>query len=223
MSTLRRTGVLLFVGILVFGILPGIAAAQIDTPGEEATNNLFLLVLVPAIAIGVLVQVLLVVAIVKFRRREGHTTPPSNPKTHDPTLEAVWTIAPAIILLFVGLATFQALGVTDVIPENPDVVVTVRGFQWFWEFTVDEGGNTTTTTGEFTVKVGQTVKLVVVSDNVAHSFWILDFGFKLDAIPGHENVGWFQALNPGDFLIRCAEFCGVGHPAMVATIHVLPA
>jgi len=210
-------------GVSVLALAALTAAAPYQTPGEEATDRLFLIVLVPAIVIGVLVQLLLVVAIVRFRKRKGHATPPANPKVHDAKLEAAWTVAPAVILAIVGLFTFQALQVTDAIPDDPDVVVRVVAHQWAWNFEVTENNTTRMSTGEFTVKVGQTVVLHVESADVAHSIWIVDFGLKVDALPGRRNVVWFQALDPGDYVIRCAEFCGVGHSAMVATIHVVAA
>ncbi|MGQ0796899.1 MAG: cytochrome c oxidase subunit II [Methanobacteriota archaeon] len=199
-------------------------AAAGDTPGETATDELFFYVLVPAIAISILVMFLIGYAVLRFRKRRGRTTPPANPKTHDTTLEATWTIVPAVILAVVGLLTFQTLQVTDTIPEDPDLVVRVTGHQWFWTFSVeDRNGTVTNTTGAFTVKVGQTVVLLIESVDVVHSLYIPGFGLKVDAFPGRQNVYWFRALEAGDFVIRCAEFCGLNHADMTAILHVEPA
>ena len=73
------------------------------------------------------------------------------------------------------------------------------------------------------MKVGQVVKLLLQSVDVAHSFYIVAFGLKIDVIPGHVNVYWFKALTAGTFEIHCAEFCGRQHYTMVATLHVTPA
>jgi cytochrome c oxidase subunit 2 len=224
MSAARRLG--LFVPAVLVGVFAALAtgAAAANTPGQAATQDLFLLVLVPALGIGILVQGLILYAVLRFRRRRGHTEPPSHPKTHDSKLEAAWTIIPAVILLVVGLATFQTLVVTDAIPASPDVIVTATGQQWFWQFSVYDvlAGTYVNTTGDFTVEVGQTVKLLVHAVDVAHAVWIPAFGLKVDAIPGHENVYWFRALNAGDFELYCAEFCGLNHYAMAAVIHVDP-
>src|SRR2546428_13080314 len=77
------------------------------------------------------------------------------------------------------------------------------------------------TTGAFSVKAGLTVKLILRSFDVAHSFYLPDFLFKIDVIPGHTNTYWFQSLQPGDYAIRCAEFCGLNHYTMTATLHVV--
>jgi len=71
------------------------------------------------------------------------------------------------------------------------------------------------------VKAGLTVKLILRSFDVAHSFYLPDFLFKIDVIPGHTNTYWFQSLQPGDYAIRCAEFCGLNHYTMTATLHVV--
>lgn len=193
------------------------------SPGQEAVDQLFILVLIPAVGIGVLVMALLTYAVIKFRTRKGHAQGPASPKTHDRRLETLWTVIPAIILLVVGIATFQTLQITDTIPENPDVIVEVTGHQWFWEFNVTQAnGSSVHTNGEFTVTVGQVVRLVIKSSDVAHSLYIPAFNLKVDAIPGHENVYWFQPLREGEYAIHCAEFCGLSHYLMTGTLHVLP-
>jgi cytochrome c oxidase subunit 2 len=224
MSRSRRF--VLSIAALVFGLslLGGRVRADELTPGQGATDQLFYLVLVPAVGIGVFVMALVAYAVIKFRVRKGHTVGPMDAKTHDRKLETLWTIVPAIILVVVGVAAFQTLVVTDTIPQNPDAVVTVTARQWTWNFTVRyAGGLIENSTGGFTVKEGQTVKLVFMSIDVAHAFWIPAFDLKLDVIPGHLNVYWFKALKAGNYEIRCAEFCGLGHYSMVATLHVIPA
>ena len=209
--------------LLALELLAPVARADPVSPGEEATSQLFILVLVPAIAIGVLVMGLLTYAMVKFRVRKGNTTGPAAPKTHDRRFETLWTVIPAIILLVVGIASFQTLVKTDTIPTNPDVIIEVNAHQWFWNFNVTYVRNGTwfNTTGSFAVPAGLVVKLVLRSFDVAHSFYLPDFLLKIDVIPGHANVYWFQALKPGEYAIRCAEFCGVRHYTMTATLHVI--
>ena len=113
-----------------------------------------------------------------------------------------------------------------------DVIVEINAHQWYWNFNItyiadgkwlNGTGSFTSlnTTGAFTVKAGLTVKLVLRSFDVAHSFYLPDFLFKIDVIPGHINTYWFQSLQPGDYAIRCAEFCGLNHYTMTATLHVV--
>lgn len=235
MSGLRRFSLL---APSLAAVLPflggGVLADGGLTPGQEATQQLFYLVLIPAVGIGVLVMALLTYAMIKFRIRKGHTQAPSNPKTHDRRLETLWTVIPAIILLIVGVAAFQTLVVTDTIPPNPDVIVEVNAHQWYWNFNVTYVANGTwlnvsggftwlNSTGVLTVKAGLVVKLVLRSFDVAHSFYLPDFLLKIDVIPGHTNVYWFRGLQAGYYRIQCAEFCGVAHWTMTATLHVVSA
>jgi cytochrome c oxidase subunit II len=222
MSAVRRSFLPVASLVGMATLLAGGARAQALTPGQEATQQLFYLVLVPAIAIGVLVMALVAYAVLKYRVRPGHTVGPVNAKTHDRKLESLWTVIPALILLVVGIASFQTLVVTDTIPPNPDVTVIVTARQWTWSFNVTYPNGTFTTpqAGVFTVQVGQVVKLVFESVDVAHAFSIPAYSLKVDVIPGRENVYWFKALAAGDFEIHCAEFCGLQHYAMVAMLHV---
>ncbi len=232
MSGPRRLAMVASALLLLAVFLGGYSAAQGVSPGEEATQELFYLVLIPAIGIGVFVMILIAYAVLKFRVRKGHTTGPLNPPTHNRRLETLWTVIPAIILVIVGAAAFQTLLVTDAIPLNPDVIVQINAHQWYWNFNMTFVRNNTwlnstgdfrylNTTGELTVKVGLVVKIVMRSFDVNHAFYLPDFDLKIDVIPGHVNVYWFQALQPGDYRIQCAEFCGLNHYTMLATLHVV--
>ncbi len=225
MSGPRRLSLL---ALSLAGALPFLGGGALAdgglTPGQEATQQLFYLVLIPAVGIGILVMALITYAVIKFRVRKGHTQGPANPKTDDRRLETLWTVIPALILLVVGVAAFQTLVVTDTIPQNPDATVTVTARQWSWNFNVTyRDGSYVNTTGGFTVKEGLVIKLVFQSLDVAHSFYIPAYDLKVDVIPGHLNVYWFKPLQAGDFEIHCAEFCGLSHYSMVATLHVTSA
>lgn len=228
MSGLRRSSFLAVTLLGAAALLAGGARAQPLTPGQEATQQLFYLVLVPAIGIGILVMALVAYAVVKFRVRPGHVMGPVNAKTHDRMLESLWTIIPALILLVVGAAAFQTLVVTDIVPPNPDVTICVYGQQWAWSFYATNGTCPRELPGDaiggaFSVSVGQVVKLVFQSVDVAHAFSIPAYSLKVDVIPGRENVFWFKALQEGEFEVHCAEFCGLRHFSMVALLHVMPA
>jgi cytochrome c oxidase subunit II len=225
MSGLRRS---FLAAAVLLGLLASVSetarAQPVLTPGQEATEQLFYLVLIPAMGIGILVMVLVAYAVLKFRVRPGHTEGPAHAKTHDRKIEALWTVIPALILLFVGVVAFQTLIVTDTVPPNPDVTVLVTAQRFAWSFNITyPNGTFFANQSTLTVSVGQTVKLVFQSIDVAHSFYIPAFELKIDVIPGHANVYWFKPLQAGTFEIHCAEFCGLRHFSMIALVHVLPA
>jgi cytochrome c oxidase subunit 2 len=218
--------------VLFVPMLGGTADAAPISPGQAATEQLFYLVLVPGVAIGVLVMALVVYAVLKFRVRKGHTEGPANPATGNRRLEAAWTIIPAIIVLVVGIAGFQTLLATDTLPRDPDVIIEINAHQWYWNFNItyvrngmwlNSTGNFKylNTTGAFTVKSGLTVKILLRSFDVNHAFWLVPFDLKVDVIAGHTNLYWLQALQAGDYPIRCAEYCGLNHYSMSATLHVV--
>src|SRR5213593_5314429 len=174
MSGLRGIGLVVLALALSVGFLGGSARAQGISTGQQATDQLFYLVLVPAVAIGILVMALVAYAVLKFRVRKGHTEGPQNPQTNNRRLETMWTVIPAIILVIVGIAAFQTLITTDTIPQNPDVILQINAHQWYWNFNITYVRNGTwlnstgqfsyeNTTGAFTLKAGLLVKLVLRS------------------------------------------------------------
>src|SRR5205809_6666291 len=164
MSGPRRSLLLAAALLMVLATAASGRAQPPVTPGQGATGQLFYLVLVPAVAIGVLVMVLVAYAVLKFRVRPGHTTGPAVAKTHDRKLETAWTIIPAVILVVVGVAAFQTLVVTDTVPSNPDLTMCVFAQQWAWGFVSTNGTSPSVASAQlrfpprhFTVNVGPSV------------------------------------------------------------------
>jgi cytochrome c oxidase subunit 2 len=116
------------------------------------------------------------------------------------------------------------------------MTVSVVGFRWNWEFGyIQQGAN-----GKEVVKAqvvgrpGQPAVLVLPTDrsilfketsaDVIHSFWIIEFNFKRDVIPGRVNEFEVSKITrPGTFIGRCAELCGVDHDRMDFIVKVVPA
>ncbi len=197
------------------------ASAAPASTSEAQISNLFWIVAILAVAIGTFVGVIMIVTILKFRVRKGYTAPRANLKTANHTLEAAWTIVPAIILLVIGVLAFETLTFTDTVPQHADVTVTAIGHQWFWEFWTNyTNGPSIHTVGNLSLKSNLTVRLYVESVDVAHSLFIPALGVHLDAIPSHVNELWFQPTLPGTYDIVCTQFCGLSHYAMVGTLTV---
>ena len=102
-------------------------------PGRQKIDNLFIPILTLAIVIGILVLAATVFAAIKFRHREGK---PDNPKQiHGNTpLEIGWTIVPALILAVVAVPTISTLWDLAERPKGPNVLQSVDGKQWWWQF-----------------------------------------------------------------------------------------
>jgi cytochrome c oxidase subunit 2 len=108
------------------------------------------------------------------------------------------------------------------------VVVNVLGFQWSWQFSYPQYGVTTTgyMVGEgplpvLEIPAGETVRFNLASQEVVHSFWVPDFLFKRDVIPGHPNHFEITATRTGTFTGHCSELCGLYHSKMLFTLKVV--
>ncbi len=197
------------------------AAAPNDSTGMQEISNLFWIVAILGVAIGVFVGIVMVITILKFRIRKGHDKPTFNPNRSSHKLEAAWTIIPAIILLVIGMLAFQTLAFTDTLPQHPDVYVAAIGHQWYWEFWVNyTNGTHVHSVGDLSVPSNVTILMNVTSVDVDHSIFIPALGVHMDAIPGHLNQVWFKPTMPGEFHIECTQFCGLNHYAMVGTLTV---
>ena len=161
----------------------------------------------------VLVEVALIYTIFKFRHREGAPTPK---QVHgNTTLEIIWTIAPALILVLIAVPTVRTIFRTQA-PAVPDALqVEVIGHQWWWEFRYPEYG--VRTANELYLPVGRTVNLTLRSNDVIHSFWVPQLGGKRDLITNRTNYLWFtpdSSLESTVWNGFCAEFCGPSHANM---------
>jgi cytochrome c oxidase subunit 2 len=193
--------------------------AQVDqvTNQGDTFNDLWPVFLTGAVLIVLLIWGLTVWSVVKYRRRRDATENPDQTQYHVP-LEVTYTAIPLLIVAV--LFVLSVRGERDVtrLSSNPDVVVEVLGFQWQWQF--DYEGEDVLVSGipdrppTMVVPVGATVRLQLVADDVIHSFWVPEFLEKRDLIPGRVNEVDVRVTEPGRWVGRCAEFCGLDHAAM---------
>ncbi len=139
--------------------------------------------------------------------------------TENHKLEIVWSVLPLILcgVIFVwGYIGFLKISV----PPANAMEIHVVGKKWLWQF---EYPNGTKTIGELVVPVNESVKLIMTSEDVIHSFFVPNFRIKRDVIPNRYSRVWFNAVRTGNFQIFCTEFCGDGHSDMLGTVRVLTA
>ncbi len=143
-------------------------------------------------------------------------------------LEIAWTIVPTVLLAVISVFTLVALfALDDVKASDEDVVVTVIGQQWWWEYQYHLDGNTDSppdfvTANELVIPVGVDIALDIKSRDVIHSFWIPKLNGKRDAVPGRSHDWVIQADEPGRFRGQCTEFCGLSHGYMKMVAVALP-
>ncbi len=222
---MARRGAFLLLGCLAILALAG--SAQASSPSERQIQELFWAITWFALAVSAIVYGALFYFL--WRYRQGASPPrPSGPEGHsegDRKLEILWTTFPIVILVIITLISFPVLLYTDSIPPA-DATIHVTGERFTWRFKYEEPGvdelNWTETIGEAWFQRGIVVVFKVTSaqNDTIHSFALPQLGVKIDAIPHKVNTVWTRVDVAGDYLTQCAEFCGIGHHGMRATIHV---
>lgn len=214
----------------------------------EYTKDLWNGAWLAAAIVGVFVWGLILWAVVRYRRRDEDEVPTQT--RYNLPIEVLYTIAPLIVIaaLFFFTVDTQRLVTAGAYQSNPELPgqglagspvadgaghqILVVGQKWAWTFSyIHEpalGGDTDVydvgTPEEFTdlyLPVDEPVTFTLTSPDVIHSFWIPEFYFKLDDIPGKENSFTMTPTREGTFLGRCAELCGVYHSRMLFNVHIV--
>jgi cytochrome c oxidase subunit 2 len=169
------------------------------------------------------VQITLIVFLFLYRHREGRRATYTHGNT---TLEIAWTIAPAVLLVILAFVSRSVWA--DIKQHVPpaEVVAQVTAKQFNWEIAYPGLDGKLGTEDDVTmdndlhVPVGKTVRLLLKSRDVIHSFFIPNLRFKQDTVPGHDIPAWFKVTKPGKYEVPCAELCGFGHSGMRGWLHV---
>jgi cytochrome c oxidase subunit II len=199
----------------------GFAPQPPESPNAQGITDTYWFVLALTGAVFVIVEAALIVFIIRFRGR-GRSRDVEGPQIIGHSrLEVIWTIIPVVILAVIaGFVFYKLPGIhnTPSASAADKLQIRVEGHQFYWRFVYPDG---TTAIDDLRVPVNRVVELSITSPDVAHSWWIPKLGGKTDAIPGRTNHSWFQAERTGVFHGQCAEFCGIQHAAMRATVEVL--
>jgi len=193
----------------------------VTTQGQD-TFRLWQGSVIAALVVGVIVWGLIFYVIIRFRRRDDEI--PSQHAANIP-LEIGYTLVP--ILIVAGLFYFTVTTQQRVtrIAANPAVQVEVTGFQWGWKFQYAGTDVTVSSEGDsrpvLVLPVDQTTRITLQAVDVIHGFWVTDFLYKRDAIPGMVNTFDVHPVRTGTFLGHCSVFCGLRHTNMLFEVSVL--
>lgn len=222
----------LWLCIVIFTLLlgnPGSAMAK-GMLGPEGANaaaisNVFLFVVAVCTVIFFSVSIPLVIFIYRFRERldDGETEPPQIYGSEP--IEVAWTLAPAMVVMVIGLVTVRSIIDLREIPSGPHAEkVRVVGHQWWWEFEYPGYGFTTANEMVIpvsTAKQARPIALQLESADVIHSFWVPSLAGKTDNVPGKTNRMWIQGDVETTYSGRCAEYCGTQHTKMLFRVDVV--
>jgi cytochrome c oxidase subunit 2 len=153
----------------------------------------------------------------KYRAKKGvdHSTPRIEGNHF---LEAIWTIVPTIVCIFIGTYGILIFKEMRSVPDDA-LVVNVTGKKWNWTFQYENGKQLV---GEAVIPVDRHVKFVLTSKDVLHSFFVPVMRVKSDAIPNRYTYVTFKPVKTGDYNIFCTEYCGMDHSQMLAKLKVVP-
>src|SRR6476659_2355601 len=218
-------GIALLAAAVAPTALAQFAPVSPESPNADKIRSGYLFISFFALAIFVVVEAVLVVFIVRYRRRNRPRFEDGAQVHGASNLELAWTAAPVVILFLIATFIFVELpGIKDIpaaTAGEPQVDVKVTGRQFYWQFEYPNGA---VSIDHLRAPVGVPVRLDVTSPDtdVIHSWWIPALGGKIDAIPGRVNETWFKASKTGTYTGQCAELCGLEHARMLASVEVMP-
>lgn len=228
--TLTRLVTLLALVVMAVGVLLPAVGAQSpyttispQSPQAEDVQWLYRIVFFLALLVFIGVQIAIVMTVMRYRRRANDKRPE---QLHgNSTLEIVWTIIPAIVLLAIFIPTVRTIYAHADDVEEGNFTVEVYAKQWWWEIHyADNTGEAAgvVTANDIVVPQGKNVVFELYSNNVIHSFWVPQLSGKLDVVPGHANKLPIDTENVGMYFGQCAEFCGDSHALMRFKVIVQP-
>jgi cytochrome c oxidase subunit 2 len=178
-----------------------------------------------AIPVGVIVYGLILWSVFRYRRRARDDGSLPKQTRYAVGLEITYTLIPVVLVAALFGFTYHAEQKVDRIDPHPAVVVNVDAFQWQWRFTYPDAGVTIVGTPgrppTLVLPAGETTRIVLKSEDVVHAFYVSDFLFQRQAIPGVTNVFDLTIPNAGRWPGACSLYCGLDHTSMTFAVQAV--
>ncbi len=149
------------------------------------------------------------------------------------TLECIWTLIPALILIQVAAPSLILLYILDE-RRSDRLTIKVIGHQWYWSYEfrdfwhlngpvrfdsfilpeeerLDSSFRLLDVDRRVPAPFGANIRILVRRADVLHAWTIPSLGVKADACPGRLNQIKFVRHRPGIFFGQCREICGANH------------
>ena len=204
----------------------------------ERAADLHNLLLIIITGITVLVLALLTYTCLRFRESKNPT--PSK-TSHNTLIEVIWTVAPVVILLIIAVPSFKLLYYMDRTDET-DMVIKVTGAQWYWNYEyldeqiafdsymietedlVDGQKRLLDVDNPMIVPEGTRIKLLVVGNDVLHSFFMPAMAVQVYTVVGRTNEAWIDVpMGEKTYYGQCNQICGINHSYMPIVIKAVSA
>ncbi|MEX0893785.1 MAG: cytochrome c oxidase subunit II [Gemmatimonadota bacterium] len=198
-----------------------------STYGADIDRMFYAIVILTGV-VFVVVEVLLLWFLIRYRGREGRRAVHTHGNMR---MEILWTAATAIIVVVIGVGSrglWLEIKSPDRFPEpGISLDVTAKQFEWNVTYPGADGvlgsPDDFTARNRFNVPVGTPVHVTLRAEDVIHSFFLPELRFKQDVVPGMEIPAWFEVTTAGEYVVGCAELCGLGHYRMMGTMTALDA
>lgn len=195
-----------------------LAAQEAASRTAVQVDAVFVFIAAVSLFFFLLVEGMLVYFALKYRRRKGEEAAALSDVRSNALLEAIWIVIPSLVVVaffYYGYVVFRDM--RRPVPGAADVNVVARQFSY--EFRYPDGRKGV---NELRVAQGRPVKLVMISEDVIHGFFIPDYRIKQDILPGQYTTLWLSPDRAGTYEIFCTQYCGVGHSTMRARLVVMP-
>nr|WEI30804.1 cytochrome c oxidase subunit II [Rhipicephalus turanicus] len=152
-------------------------------------------------------------------------------------IEIIWTIIPAIMLIFIAIPSLHLLYLTDE-TFNSQISIKILGHQWYWSYEYSDFNKEfdsfmipesemmknsfrlLDTDNNLVIPINTNIKYLISSMDVIHSWTIPSLGIKMDAVPGRLNQSFSISSRPGLYYGQCSEICGANHSFMPISLEI---
>lgn len=180
---------------------------------------------IAAWGVGIFTWALMLWASFAYLRRWRRNRDMPAQTAYNLPLELLYTLVPLVMIIGLFAFTIRVQTPVVAVENNQKQTVNVVGFRWSWGFNyLDQqvwDSGTPDARPTLWLPVDEKVKFELTSPDVIHSFWVPDFLFKMDVIPGKMNVFELTPNKTGTFIGRCAELCGTYHAQMLFDVKVV--
>lgn len=154
-------------------------------------------------------------------------------------LETIWTIVPALLLIWLALPSLRLLYLLDE-QSNRGIILKATGHQWYWRYEIPFSNSgrfdsyiipeNDLNEGDYrllevdnraVVPFGIETTVIATSADVLHAWALPSIGVKIDAVPGRLNTIRIYVEKPGVYYGQCSEICGANHSFMPIVVEAV--
>nr|YP_254676.1 cytochrome c oxidase subunit II [Leptotrombidium pallidum]BAD99496.1 cytochrome oxidase subunit 2 [Leptotrombidium pallidum] len=139
-------------------------------------------------------------------------------------MEIYWSSLPAIILIIIAIPSLKILYLLEEAPIS-NTSLKIIGSQWYWSYQMNDkikfdafldlGDFRLLSTSNFLhLPYKESIRVLISSSDVIHSWTLPSLGIKADAVPGRMNQLFFLTQQSGPIFGQCSEICGAKHSFM---------